>query len=245
MPLFQNLRESIGEYWSPRPSQQPKRTTRSPSLEEVRSRLDRHAATPSKRTSDWLKTHSVDIKIPKTLGVKGSRVTKPTPSKTQSTKTKSKFWDRVLPKFLFKNLNEQTQDDLEGATLVESNSPHNSFGGDDNATLVNAGVSQNTAAVVPSLMKVQDEDEVYVPTAADLEIMRTWSKDEVWLFYRFNNRGFEPLLPVTWDFDFETVPDLVFSDDDAKVLIKAREGNEYNGKSLHHFQACFRISNVD
>lgn len=227
MSLFQNLRESIGGYWSPARPKQPKRTSRSPSLEEFGSRLDRHAATPSKRTSDWLKAHSVDIKTPRTLGVKGSKVTKPTAFNSQSAKAKSKFWDRVLPSFLSKNANEQSQLDLEGTTLVENDHLSNSPGV-DNITLVNADVSQYTTAVAPSLMKVEDEDEVYVPTAADLEIMKHWSKDEVWLFYRLNNRGFEPLLPATWDFDFETVPDLVFSDDDAKVLIKAREGNEYN-----------------
>ncbi|KAL8942468.1 MAG: hypothetical protein Q9211_001362 [Gyalolechia sp. 1 TL-2023] len=221
MPLFQNLRESIGGYWSPRPSKQSKRTTRSPSPEEVRSRLDRNHVSPSKRTSDWLKAHSVDIKTPKALAVKGSKVTKHTP-KTQSAKAKGKFWDRVLPNFLFSKLNEQSQDDLEGTTLVEDDRLGNSPGSNKGAT------SQHTAVVAPNLIKAEDEDTVYVPTAADLEVMKNWSKDQVWLFYRLNNRGFEPLLPGTWDFDFETVPDKVFSDDDAKVLIKAREGNEYN-----------------
>ncbi|KAL9001799.1 MAG: hypothetical protein Q9188_005242 [Gyalolechia gomerana] len=228
MPLFQNLRESIGGYLSPGPSKHPKRTTRSPSLEEVRSRLDRHIASPSKRTSDWLKAHSVDIKTPRALGVKGSKVTKYTPSKTQSAKAKSKFWDRVLPNFLSGKSNEQTQDDIGGTTLIEDDRLSNSPGFGNDATLVDADISQHTAVVAPNLWKAEDEDTLYVPTAADLEVMKNWSEDEVWLFHRLNNRGFEPLLPGTWDFDFETVPDKVFSDDDAKVLIKAREGNEYN-----------------
>ncbi|KAL8937571.1 MAG: hypothetical protein Q9216_004368 [Gyalolechia sp. 2 TL-2023] len=228
MSLFQNLRESIGGYFSPGPSNQPKRTTRSPSPEEVRSRLDRNSGTPSKRTSDWLKAHSVDIKTPKTLGVKGSRVTKHTPSKSQSAKAKSQFWDRVLPKFLSGKSKERSQDDLEGTTLVEDDRLTNSPGFDNEATPVDADITQHAALAAPILMKAEDEDTVYVPTAADLEVMKNWTKDEVWLFYRFNNRGFEPLLPGTWDFDFETVPDKVFGYDDDEVLIKAREGNEYN-----------------
>ncbi|KAL8719124.1 MAG: hypothetical protein Q9225_003836 [Loekoesia sp. 1 TL-2023] len=234
MPLFQNLRESLGGYWSPGPSKQPRRTTRSPSLEEVKSRLDRDTMSPSKRTSEWLKAHSVDIKTPKALGVKGSKVTKSTPSKKQSMKAKGKFWDRVLPKFLSKKSGEQTQDDIEGTTLIEEDRLSISPGFDNDATLVDADITLNAEVVNPALIAPEDEDTLYEPTAEDLKIMKTWSKDEVWLFHKLNMRGFEPLLPETWDFDFETVPDKMFSRDDAKVLIKAREGNEYNASRALH-----------
>ena len=230
MSLFQNLRNSVGSYWSPGPAKQAKRT-RSPSLGEFKSRLDRDTVSPSKRTSEWLKEHSVDIKTPKVLGVKGSRVTKPTPSKQQSVKAKRKFWDAVLPRFLSKKPDEGHQDDIEGTTMVEEDPLSISSDFDDpDATLVNTDLSHNAQAVNPALIKPENEDTVYEPTVQDLELMRHWSSDEVWLFHKLNMRGFEPLLSETWDWDFETVPDRMFSGDDTKVLIKAREGNEYNGR---------------
>ncbi|KAL8834319.1 MAG: hypothetical protein Q9170_003814 [Blastenia crenularia] len=239
MSMFQNLRESIGSYWSPGPSKPSKGTTRLPSLEEVKSRLDRDSVSPSKRTSEWLRTHSVDIKTPKALGVKGSKVTKSTPSKKQSAKAKAKIWDRLLPKFLSKTSSQPDDDDLEGATLVGEDPFSTTPGFENDTTIVEANVSHNADLVNPALTAAENEDTVYQPTAQDVEIMKNWSKEEVWLFYRLNNRGFEPLLPQTWDFDFETVPDKLFDGDDAKVLIKPREGNTYNAS--HALRKLFEV----
>ncbi|KAL8643633.1 MAG: hypothetical protein Q9210_007607, partial [Variospora velana] len=229
MPLFQNLRQSIGGYFSsPAPPKIQRPAVRSPSLEEVKSRLDRDTVSPSKRTSDWLKTHSVEIKTPKALGVRGSRVAKPSPSKKQSARAKNKFWAGVLPKFLSKTANDATLDDLEGETLFGED--HSSAWGVDDKEpgLSSADISLNPELANPALIAADEEDTFYTPTADDLDVMKTWSKDEVWLFHKLNMRGFEPLLPATWDFEFVTLPNNLFSDNDAKVLIKAREGTEYN-----------------
>ncbi|KAI4250883.1 MAG: hypothetical protein L6R35_007621, partial [Caloplaca aegaea] len=229
MPLFQNLRQSIGGYFAPAPPKIQRPATRSPSLEEVKSRLDRDTVSPSKRTSDWLKTHSVEIKTPKALGVRGSRVTKPSPSKKQSAKAKTEFWAGVLPKFLSKTANDATLDELEGETLFEEDHP-SAWGVDDDKEggLSSMDISLNPELAHPALIAADEEDTFYTPTAEDLDVMKTWSKDEVWLFHKLNMRGFEPLLPDTWDFEFVTLPNNLFSDNDAKVLIKAREGSEYN-----------------
>lgn len=239
MSLFQNLRESVGGYFSSGPSisKQPKRETRSPSLAEVKSRLDRDTVTPSKRTSDWLKAHSVEIKTPKTLGVKGSRVTKPTPSKKQSAKSKGKFWARVLPKFLSKNTSNEAQDEFEGTTLFDEDQFDALDNEDNEATLLDPDVSPGAQLPNPAPNAAADEDQYYTPTAEDLKVMKKWSKDEVWLFQKLNMRGLEPLLPSTWDFEFVTVPDKLFSDDDSKVLIKAHGGNDYNGTLIFAFRS--------
>lgn len=228
MSLFQNLRGSVGDYFTPK--QKAKRTTRSPSLEEVKSRLDRDRMSPSKRTSDWLKAHSGEIKTPKALGVKGSKVTKPTPSKKQSAKAKGKFWDRVLPKFLNKT-NEEARDDLEGDTLFDEDQFDALQDDNNEATLLNPDLSVNAELTNPALNAAEEENTYYTPTVEDLEAMKSWSKDQVWLFYKLNMRGFEPLVPGIWDFEFVTLPDNLFSDNDARVLIKAHEASEYNGMS--------------
>lgn len=230
MSLFQNLRQSIGGYFSPAPPKIQRPATRSPSLDEVKSRLDRDTVSPSKRTSDWLKTHSVEIKTPKALGIRGSRVTKPSPSKRQSAKARANFWAGVLPKFLSKTANDASLDDLDGDTLLGEDRS-SAWGGDDKdaAGRLSADISLNPELANPALIAADQEDTYYTPTSEDLDVMKTWSNDEVWLFHKLNMRGFEPLLPDTWDFEFVTLPDNIFSANDGKVLIKAREGSEYNG----------------
>ncbi|KAL8930925.1 MAG: hypothetical protein Q9208_000026, partial [Pyrenodesmia sp. 3 TL-2023] len=226
MPLFQNLRESLGGYFSPGSSKQ--KTKRSPSLEEVKMRLDRGTVSPSKRTSDWLKAHSGEIKTPKALGVKGSRVTKSTPSKKRSTKAKAKFWDGVLPNFLSKKTTDRAQNDLEGDTLVEEGQFSVLNDGGNEAALLNPDVSVIAELANPAPNAAEDEDTPYTITAKDLEAMKNWSKDEISLFHKLNMRGFEPLVPADWSAEFVTLPGILYSDDDARVLIKAREGNDYN-----------------
>ncbi|KAL8737549.1 MAG: hypothetical protein Q9181_001563 [Wetmoreana brouardii] len=228
MPLLQNLRESFGGYWTPKPSVNQQRITRSPSLEEVKSRLDRDSTTPSKRTSDWLQSHSAEIKTPKALGVKGSKVVKPPTSSRQSAKTKSKFWARVLPNFLNKQSNAEDQVDLDGSTVFGEDHPSISPGLDQDVTLLDPAAALQTDAAKASLIAPEKEDTFYEPTAEDLKVMKTWSKDQVVIFHKLNMRGFEPLMPEIWAFEFVTVPQNVFSDNDSEVLIKTHEGNEYN-----------------
>ncbi|KAI4114760.1 MAG: hypothetical protein LQ345_004519 [Seirophora villosa] len=240
MSLFQNLRQSIGGFFSPAPPKFQRPATRSPSLDEVKSRLDRDTVSPSKRTSEWLKTHSVEIKTPKALSIRGSRVTKPSPSKRQSAKAKANFWAGVLPNFLSKTANDASLDDLDGDTLLGEDRS-SAWGGDDKdaAGRLSADIGLNPELANPALIAVDQEDTYYTPTAEDLDVMKTWSNDEVWLFHKLNMRGFEPLLPDTWDFEFVTLPDNIFSANDAKVLIKAREGSEYNGM-CHTSSSPFR-----
>lgn len=194
-------------------------------------RLDRDSMSPTKRTSDWLKAHSGEIKTPKALGVKGSRVTKPTPTKKQSAKAQAKFWGRALPNFLSKQATGEAQGGLEGDTLVEEEHFSGVNDDDNEATLLNPDGSAIAELANPAPNAAEDEDTPYEITAKDREAMKSWSKDEISLFHKLNMRGFEPLVPGDWSSEFVTLPGLLFSDNDPEVLIKAREGNEYNGTS--------------
>ncbi|KAL8844682.1 MAG: hypothetical protein Q9205_001560 [Flavoplaca limonia] len=255
MPFLHNLRQSLGGYWTPEkpkpkrltrsPSPQ-RRTTRSPSTAEEEPLLDREGtASPTKRTSEWI-TELGDISsTPEALGVKGSRVVKSPITNRQAAKAKARFWSRVLPKFLSQQPEYKVRDDIEGSTLVDREPPHISpdFGDEDTQiefhgashTGPHAGVEPRKYPNVeegeagPSLITPGDDDRYYQPTREDLEIMKSWTQGQVWLFHELNNRCFKPLIRETWrNYDFVTFPDDVVSDDDEKVPIKPLFGSEYN-----------------
>jgi hypothetical protein len=59
-----------------------------------------------------------------------------------------------------------------------------------------------------------------------------WSEVEKQLFYRIAMRGFEPLLPKQWHYDFSTLPNPLFavSGEKPAALINAIRGSEFYGK---------------
>ncbi|KAL8950620.1 MAG: hypothetical protein Q9222_003351 [Ikaeria aurantiellina] len=222
------IRQSFGILWSDSPSKIEPRIKRSPSLEEIQLRLDRGSVSPSKRTAEWLHAHSAEIKTPKALAVKRAAVTKPTPTNRLPTKAKAKFWDRVLPQFFRKEPIADSQEDIDGSTVIDRDRHSDVSDLDNDDTLIVPDLNLQPDVADASLIAPDQEDTFYTPTADELELMKTWSKDQVWTFNKLNKRGFEPLLPDTWNLDFVTVPKNVFTDDDDKVLISAHEGNEYN-----------------
>ncbi|KAF9889427.1 hypothetical protein FE257_007329 [Aspergillus nanangensis] len=67
-----------------------------------------------------------------------------------------------------------------------------------------------------------------------------YTNEESDLFFRLAMRGFEPLVPRKWRYDFPTLPELLYPalDDKAEALIQALEGSEFYGiKSLAHLFA--------
>ncbi|KAI4165509.1 MAG: hypothetical protein LQ342_000920 [Letrouitia transgressa] len=247
MPLFQFLRERFGRIQRTQPPQRPQLSTprnsrfvqpRSSSLREVKSRLDRKSISPSARTSQWLKLQSPEIKIPKALAAKSSKITKSTKSSNpvtqprKKTKARTSFWSRVLSTFRPGQVENDTVENLEGDTLVTEGPPPSSPGFGNDTTLVDE--ITDVEAATPFFIKPENEDTYYVPTEEDLEIMENWSEAEVWLFHKINKRGFEPLLPEIWAREFRTLPKNLFSEDDSKVFIKTYKGNEYNGKLSPH-----------
>ena len=63
-----------------------------------------------------------------------------------------------------------------------------------------------------------------------LEEHPDWSQTEVDLFNKLNMRGFEPLLPKTWQMDFKTVPEGLFSLKDEEVFINSICGKDFRGE---------------
>jgi hypothetical protein len=57
-----------------------------------------------------------------------------------------------------------------------------------------------------------------------------WSEDAVFLFQKLGMRGFEPILPIGWVHDFETVPEDLFTENLDKAFIKPAFGSDYSGK---------------
>ncbi|KAL9041612.1 MAG: hypothetical protein Q9214_004047 [Letrouitia sp. 1 TL-2023] len=243
MALFQFLRERFGRILRTQPPQRPQPSTptnsrspqpRSSSLREFKSRLDRKSISPSARTSQWLKLQSPEIKTPKALAAKSSKVTKSTKSTNavtqprKKTKARISFWSRVLSTFRRGQAENDTVENLEGDTLMTEGPSPSSPGFGNETTLVDE--STIVEAATPFFIKPENEDTYYETTEEDLEIMKNWSEAEVWLFHKINKRGFEPLLPETWKREFRTLPKNIFSEDDSEVFIKTYKGNEYNGK---------------
>ncbi|EMD69396.1 hypothetical protein GGP41_004613 [Bipolaris sorokiniana] len=57
-----------------------------------------------------------------------------------------------------------------------------------------------------------------------------WSEDAVFLFQKLGMRGFEPLLPIGWINDFETLPEDLFTENLDKAFIKPAFGTEYGAQ---------------
>ena len=71
----------------------------------------------------------------------------------------------------------------------------------------------------------------------------TWCEAEKELFLRLSMRGFEPLLPETWQFDFRTLPESLFgeAEDGGEPFIRASGSSEFHGmlfRPAHHDYVC-------
>ena len=56
-----------------------------------------------------------------------------------------------------------------------------------------------------------------------------WTRDEIDLFNVLQTRGFEPLMPSSWRLDFQTVPNILFSENDDEIFIKSLCGKDFRG----------------
>ncbi|CAN9197551.1 unnamed protein product [Alternaria alternata] len=57
-----------------------------------------------------------------------------------------------------------------------------------------------------------------------------WSEDAVFLFQKLGMRGFEPLMPISWIADLETVPADLFTENIDKAFIKPAYGTEHSAQ---------------
>ena len=95
----------------------------------------------------------------------------------------------------------------------------------------------------PKLTKAEEAEHVFDIEAEGsmrrkgltLDEHPDWSQTEIDLFNKLNMRGFEPLLPKTWQMDFKTVPEGLFSLKDEEVFIKSISGKNFRGELGHTF----------
>jgi hypothetical protein len=69
-----------------------------------------------------------------------------------------------------------------------------------------------------------------------------WSEDAVFLFQKLGMRGFEPLLPIDWVEDLETLPEDLFTSRLDNAFLKPTLGSGFRGEYLYLFQADRRLT---
>lgn len=238
MSFFKTFRNFVS------PSKKLNLSSKPPKTSSATNQRSNRETPPSKTrispTKDGLKTPPLTpegsvkkIKLSDGLGVKGSRVAKSVASpKSRSTpntsaKSLSKFWN-LLPSIISKQEDPEDQivqstEDFEGSTLVDDSSP--SRQGD--TTLI----GENKESSKDNVSPIDNRAIRLVPEAIeDGQAYKGWSEDEVWLYEKIDNRGYEPLLPKAWDLDFPTLFDDLFSEDDSKAFINTVSGRKYHGK---------------
>lgn len=57
-----------------------------------------------------------------------------------------------------------------------------------------------------------------------------WTEDAVFLFQKLGMRGFEPILPMDWINDFETLPQVLFTANIDKAFIRPAQGSDYHAQ---------------
>lgn len=126
-------------------------------------------------------------------------------------------------------------DDLEGDTLVESPSAQQS----EKTGSSGAQLDANGDTMVV-------DDGNYMDVSIDVEKERQrreqqgrelrdagWSEDAVFLFQKLGLRGFEPLLPISWIDDLETLPEDLFTARLDKAFLRPANGTDFRGMYLH------------
>ena len=129
--------------------------------------------------------------------------------------------------------------DLEDDTLVGNSpaAPDNETEG-SSADLWDANeetmvVDDGTYMVVQKKVNYDQERQRQDQQARDLRDAG-WSEDAVFLFQKLGMRGFEPLMPISWIDDLETVPADLFTENIDKAFIKPAYGTEHNGMLQPH-----------
>lgn len=220
-------------------------------LPEPRQRPNHGSKTSITTTKDGLNTPpqtpkgSVKkVKLSDGLGVQGSRVKKsvpsPKPGKTPSSSAKSlsKFLN-LLPSIIYKQEKSSEEpivhspESLEGSTFVDDATPERSpslegettFIGEDEKSYEDEKMSEDDVSPIDS-----HANPLVAENIENGQVYKGWSEDEIWLYEKLDNRGYEPLLPKSWDLDFPTLFDDLFSEDDSEAFINTLSGRKYHGK---------------
>jgi hypothetical protein len=140
-------------------------------------------------------------------------------------------------------------DDFEGDTLA-NNSP-----GALNKTGEEPGSSADEWDANEETMVVDDGTYMTLQKKINIEKERNrrdqqghelreagWSEDVVFLFQKLGMRGFEPILPIGWIDDFETVPEDLFTENMDKAFIKPAFGSDYSGMYAWFYAAAYSLT---
>jgi len=114
---------------------------------------------------------------------------------------------------------------------------------DDSVASPNSNeIEESEASVdIPEDEEVTAEEKVkeYLDRQAELALRRgavdevkaqgTWHPDEVFLFERLSMRSFEVLLPASWQIDFPTLPEALFTTNPDKTFINYNCGSSSRG----------------
>jgi hypothetical protein len=122
-------------------------------------------------------------------------------------------------------------DDFEGETLVESPTAQDSEQTGSSADEWNA--NEDTIAV---------DDGNYMDLSIDVDKEKKrrdkqgrelrdagWSEDAVFLFQKLGLRGFEPILPIEWLDDLETLPEDLFTASPDRAFLKPADRSHGSG----------------
>jgi hypothetical protein len=155
-------------------------------------------------------------------------------------------------------------DDFEGDTLLESPgvqalgrsiSPADEW--DPNEDTIAVQVSEPSGSSADEWNANEDtiavDDGNYLLQSIDVDKERKrrdkqgrelrdagWSEDAVFLFQKLGMRGFEPLLPIEWLNDLETLPEDLFTSRLDKVFLRPAHGSGFRGKC-----ASFNLLRID
>lgn len=126
-------------------------------------------------------------------------------------------------------------DDLEGDTLVPLSPIEPGEKAEEGSSADEWDANEETMVVddgtyMTEQKKINVENERKKRDHQGRELRDSgWSEDAVFLFQKLGMRGFEPLLPISWIHDFETVPEDLFTEKLDKAFIKPAFGTDYAG----------------
>ena len=190
-----------------------------PQLDRLRNQ---QTVSPMRRTRRWLEGHSPNVthSYPHLRRVSGSRVVK---HKNQNKKDKRKsFWGLELLFGLFGKQQDETGDDeLEGDTVVEEEHSLSTAELDNDVTLVE---------VDGEIIKVELKEESDKSLGFHDPGVQQRTSEEKWLHNKLSRLGREPLLPRSWNMDFPSFPDYLFSSDPARTFINNNHTTISHGK---------------
>ena len=137
-----------------------------------------------------------------------------------------------------------TEDEFEGDTLVGSPivqaSAKTGSSGDEvdangDTTVVEDGNFMDVSIDVDKERKRRDKQGRELRDAG-------WSEDAVFLFQKLGMRGFEPILPIEWIDDLETLPEDLFTARLDKAFLRPAHGSGYRGMYFFLPQAKTEIA---